>query len=98
MANKSTAARTPSPNGRLPARAVAVHLEQAQHVTLDLPVLGTLRLPRPEQLAYYGAVGVLVALEVIDWPIAVLVAVGHALTHQQHSRFIQQLGCVPGAV
>jgi hypothetical protein len=33
------------------------------------------QLPRLDQLAYYyAAVGVLVALEVIDWPVAVLIA------------------------
>lgn len=87
-----TTARRSSANDRVHGLAAAAHVEEAQHVVVDLPILGTVRLPRPEQLAYYGAVGILVALEVIDWPIAVLVAAGHALAQQQHSRAFQQFG------
>ena len=55
-------------------------------------MLGTVRLPRPEHVAYFGAIGVLAALDMIEWPIAVLIAAGHALAHRQHDRTIQELG------
>lgn len=84
-------------NGRTPTHCgagptAARHVQRAEQVALDLPLIGTLRLPRPEQLAYYGAVGLLVALEVVDWPVAALIAAGHALATQQHSRVIQEFG------
>jgi hypothetical protein len=59
---------------------------------LHLPLFGRVQLPRPEHLAYYGAITALVALEVIEWPVGVALAVGHALIHQQHSRTMQELG------
>jgi len=37
-------------------------------------------------------VGVLVALEIVEWPIALVLATGHVLAQQQHSRAFQQLG------
>lgn len=76
----------------VPGRVAATHVDNAEHLEIDLPLIGALRLPRPEQLAYYGAVGVLLALEVIDWPVAILIAAGHALANQQHNRAIQEFG------
>jgi hypothetical protein len=61
-------------------------------MAVRLPLVGTVSLPRPEHLLYYGSVGVLAALETIDWPIALLVATGHALSQQRHSRALQELG------
>ena len=87
---------TPTPTGagsiQHHARTATKHVDNAEHLALDLPILGTVQLPRPDQLAYYAAVGVLVALELIDWPVAVLVAAGHALATQQHNRAIQEFG------
>jgi len=59
---------------------------------VDLPVVGQVQLPRPEQLAYYAGIGLLVALEVLDWPAAVVIAAGHVLTTQHHNRTIEELG------
>ncbi len=73
-------------------RAAAQKVHEAEHITFDLPFVGTVNLPPPEHLAYYAGIGFLVALEIIDWPIALLVAAGHALSQQQHSRAIQELG------
>jgi hypothetical protein len=67
-------------------------VREAQSFAVDLPVLGRVRLPRPEQLAYFGALGVLAAAEIIDWPIALVLAAGHALAENQHSRVAQELG------
>lgn len=44
-------------------------------------------MPRPEQLAYYGGLAVLAAFELIDWPVALVIAAGHILATNQHNRF-----------
>ena len=67
-------------------------MQEVEHLALNLPIVGSVQLPRPEHLAYYGAVGVLVALEVIEWPIAILLTAGHALTSQHHNRAIREFG------
>ena len=59
---------------------------------MDLPIVGRVRRPRPEQLAYYGALAALAAVEIIDWPIALAIGAGHALAEQHHSRVAQELG------
>jgi hypothetical protein len=35
---------------------------------VNLPVVGRVRIPRPEHVAFYGALGALAALEIIEWP------------------------------
>ncbi len=61
-------------------------------VELDLPLVGRLRLPRPEQLAYLAGIGALAALEIIEWPAALVLAIGHTLVTQQHNRVVEELG------
>ena len=64
----------------------------AQGFAVDLPVIGRVRLPRPEQLAYYGALGALAAAEIIEWPVAVVLATGHWLMQDQHNRIAHEIG------
>lgn len=47
--------------------------------------------PPPEQLAYYGGLGLLAVLELIDWPVAVAVGAGTVIAQRarrqgQHSQ------------
>jgi hypothetical protein len=77
-----------APNGRHAAAAV----DSAEHIAIRIPALGDIRLPPPEHLAYYAGVGLLVALEILDWPAALALGVGHALISQQHNRSIQEFG------
>lgn len=70
----------------------AQRIREGQRYAVNLPVLGTVPLPRPEQLAYFGALAALAAVEIIDWPIAVLIGTGHALINNQHSRVARELG------
>jgi hypothetical protein len=64
----------------------------AQGFAVELPVVGRVRIPRPEQLAYYGALGALAAAEIIEWPVAVVLAAGHWLIQNQHNRVAHEIG------
>jgi len=67
-------------------------VQAAKSFSVNLPVVGRVRIPRPEHLAYYGVLGGLAAVEIIDWPIALVLAAGHALTQQHQSRFAEDVG------
>lgn len=67
-------------------------VRQARTFSLELPVVGQVSIPRPEQLAFYGALGALAAVEIIEWPVALVLAVGHALMQNEHSRVAQEIG------
>ncbi|MFL6083825.1 MAG: hypothetical protein ACJ74F_11585, partial [Mycobacterium sp.] len=64
----------------------------AHGFAVNLPVVGRVRIPRPEQVAYFGALGVLAAVEIIDWPIALAIAAGHVLVNNEHNRVAQEIG------
>lgn len=64
----------------------------AQGFAVDLPVVGRVRIPPPEHLAFYGALGVLAVAEIIEWPVALILATGHWLVQNQHNRFAHEIG------
>ncbi|OMC34033.1 hypothetical protein A5740_10295 [Mycobacterium sp. GA-1841] len=71
----------------------AVHtVRQAHGFAVTLPVVGRVKVPHPEQLAYYGALGILAAVEIIDWPVALLLGAGHMLMQNEHSQTAREVG------
>jgi hypothetical protein len=60
-------------------REVTRRVRDADRFALQLPMMGRVPFPRPDQLAFYGALTGLVVAELVDWPVAVAIGVGHAL-------------------
>jgi hypothetical protein len=79
-------------SSRATQRRAVQRIKDAQGYSLTLPALGSVRIPRPEQLAYFGALAALAALEVIEWPIALAIGAGHALAQSSHNRVAQEIG------
>lgn len=73
-------------------RSAADRVRDAETVGVTLPVLGRIRIPRPEQLVFYGTLAGLAALDIIDWPIALAIGAGHALASNHHSKVVAELG------
>jgi hypothetical protein len=73
-------------------RSAVERVRDAETFAVTLPVVGQVRIPRPDQLAYYLALAGLAALEIIDWPIALVIGAGHALAASQHHKVAQELG------
>jgi hypothetical protein len=67
-------------------REVTRRVRDADRFALQLPVVGRVPIPRPDQLAFYGALAGLVAIELVDWPVAVAIGVGHALVSGRPER------------
>ena len=65
-------------------RDVAARVAGADRFAISLPVVGRVPVPRPDQLAFYAALAGLVALELVEWPVAVAIGAGHALVSQRH--------------
>ncbi len=69
-------------------------IERAKKFSLRLPVVGTVQVPPPDQMAFYGALGLLAALNVIDWPVALAVGAGQVVVarhfrdrnHEEHEK------------
>jgi hypothetical protein len=42
--------------------------------------------------AFYAGIAALAVFDVVDWPVAILVAVGHALAENRHSELLEDFG------
>ncbi|MCV7315949.1 hypothetical protein H7J77_10400 [Mycolicibacillus parakoreensis] len=79
-------------------RKVSTHSEAVQQIregesfALNLPGVGEVQIPPPEQIAYYGGLAALAALDLIEWPVAVVIAAGHIMASNQRSRLLEELG------
>ncbi len=85
MAEKKTRRRTSQ-------REAVQHVREGETFAVNLPVLGQIEIPRPEQIAYYGGLAALAALEIIDWPVAVVIAAGHLLASNHRNKLLEELG------
>ncbi|MEV0722093.1 hypothetical protein AB0I37_04850 [Micromonospora purpureochromogenes] len=59
---------------------------------VEVPMMGEVAVPPPDKLAYYAGLGVLAALQVIEWPLALVVTAGHVLADQHMSGLAKGLG------
>lgn len=58
--------------------------EQLHQTGIKLPVVGwRMPVPPPELLTFYAGLATLAAIEVIEWPLAVVIAVGHELARSR---------------
>jgi hypothetical protein len=73
-------------------REAVQKVREGETFVVNAPILGQLEIPRPEQLAYYGGLAALAALELIDWPVALVIAAGHLLASNHHNRILEELG------
>ena len=73
-------------------RSAVDAVRDAESFAMTLPLVGRVTIPRPEQLAYFAGLAALAALEIIEWPVALIVASGHVLAEQHHNRLAQELG------
>ncbi|MCA1008266.1 hypothetical protein LCL87_21365 [Rhodococcus hoagii] len=91
--------RAPAPETRSPGShspgshgAALERIAQGSRFAIRLPIIGDVGVPKPEQLAYLAALGLLAAFEVIDWPVALAIAVGHALAEDQRHKGLREVG------
>ncbi|MEW1846777.1 hypothetical protein AB0392_53255 [Nonomuraea angiospora] len=59
---------------------------------ISLPVVGSVPVPGPQHLVFYAVLVSLGILEIVEWPVVGIVAVGHLLAGQHRHRTLQQAG------
>ncbi|MGW5149835.1 metal transporter [Rhodococcus koreensis] len=67
-------------------RTLRDRVQQAERFAVALPGVGRVPIPTPEQTAYLAALAVLVALQIIDWPIALALVAGYLVTTTSRRR------------
>lgn len=76
----------------LHAAAAAERAIRRDSVHLDLPIVGRLRLPAADEVAFIGGVAVLVMIGVVEWPVGIALGVGHALATSRRNRTVRAFG------
>ena len=87
--------RSAGPNAapRSTAARDAVASASAQNsIRMDVPGIGHLHLPPPDQLAFLGGIATLAVLQLIEWPVAAVLTVGHILAHNRHHAVLRDFG------
>ncbi len=59
---------------------------------MEIPILGEVAVPPPDKVAYYAGLGMLAALQVIEWPMALVITAGHLLADQHLSGVVKGVG------
>jgi hypothetical protein len=57
-----------------------------------IPLLGEVAVPPPEKIAYYAGLGALALFQIIEWPLAAVIAIGHVLSDQHLSGLARGVG------
>jgi hypothetical protein len=73
-------------------RSASQRIREAETVVVERPLVGHLRIPHPERLAFYGGLAGMAALQLVEWPLALVFAAAHTLSENHHSRVAQELG------
>jgi hypothetical protein len=75
-----------------PGTQAAAAAHQRESIGLRLPVVGQVRLPPAEHLAWYAGVAAMAAFEIVEWPLALVLAVGKALADSHSNALVQGFG------
>jgi hypothetical protein len=70
----------------------AERVRKRHDLCINVPGLGTIDLGPPDQLAYLAGIATLAALEIIEWPLACIIAAGHVLADQRRSATLHTFG------
>ncbi len=87
--NRKSSGTSQSPSGSAKAAKTAV---EAHGTSLTVPSLGAVQLPSKGTLAYFAAVAGLAALGLLEWPVAVVIGVGHLLAQQRGNVLLEEFG------
>jgi cation-transporting ATPase I len=71
-------------------RDASKRVAEARRFSVRLPLVGAVRVPPPDQLAFYGVLGGLAVLELIDWPVALAMGLGSALVARHFAELEQR--------
>ncbi len=80
------------PAGRRNSAGAARQATDRHSTVVRLPGIGEVRLPGADQIAFLGGLGLLAALDILEWPLAVAVGVGHALVADRNNRIVREFG------
>ncbi|MCU1627238.1 MAG: hypothetical protein JWP64_2187 [Pseudonocardia sp.] len=80
------------PNRSTRGREAAASATAKNVIHIELPGIGHLHLPPLDQVAFLGGIATLALIEVIEWPVAAVLTVGHVLANNRHHALLRSFG------
>jgi hypothetical protein len=77
---------------RVPATQAAQKATGANSVRVNVPLIGTVTLPPTDELAFVGGIALLTALDIIEWPVGLVLTAGHLLASAKHKKVVEDFG------
>jgi len=65
---------------------------QRNSVHVALPLIGEVNLPPKDELAFMGGIAGMAAIGFLEWPVALVLVLGHALASNRHNMLMQEFG------
>jgi hypothetical protein len=78
----------PHPHGTRAAQKAT----DANSVRVNVPLIGTVTLPPADELAFVGGIALLTALDIIEWPVGLVLTAGHILASAKHKKVVEDFG------
>ena len=101
MPRAGTTERTPREQksarqgGQAPGRRSDGHraaTRVGQGTRLQIPVVGAVTFPCRDQLVFFGGLGLLAVVGLIEWPVAAVVGAGHLLAAKRNNKALREFG------
>ena len=54
--------------------------------------IGPVRVPSPDRLAFYGGIAALALFGIVEWPVALVIGIGHLLADDHHHKLLADFG------
>ena len=89
---RDRSAGAPGPNRSAVGREAAASATAQNSIHVEMPGIGHLHLPPLDQVAFMGGIVTLALIEIIEWPVAAVLTVGHILAHNRHHALLRDFG------
>jgi hypothetical protein len=74
------------------AREAASRAAAQNSIVVQVPGIAQLHLPPLDQIGFLGGIATLALIQIIEWPVAVALTVGHILAHNRHHALLRDFG------
>jgi hypothetical protein len=101
MATSSATTTTPAPdrsagpsgpNQSTMGREAAASATAQNSIHVEIPGIGHVHMPPLDQIAFMGGIATLAVIQIIEWPVAAVLTVGHILAHNRHHALLRDFG------
>jgi hypothetical protein len=77
---------------------MSVRAARGEKIFVKLPLVGPVDLPSGPHLLWFASAAALAAVDIVEWPVALLMIIGKALSDSDRSEPVRTLGRVMEAV